>query len=79
MVQDTPDHLMVRIVRCDNYTQADEIKLQNKLREYLGEQIRIDLDYVKEIPREANGKFRQIVSHVFRDRYGQSNNEVCRG
>jgi len=31
--------------------------------------IGIDIDYLKEIPREANGKFRQIVSKVFHDRY----------
>lgn len=27
--------------------------------------------YLAEIPREANGKFRQIVSHVFRDRHAE--------
>lgn len=79
LVQDTLDHVAVKVVRCDNYTPEDEVKLRNNLRAYLGDQIRIDLDYVKEIPREANGKFRQIVSHVFRDRYEQSNGEIYRG
>lgn len=69
LVQDAPDHLTVRIVRAPAYGRADEECLMRDMRKYLGEVIRIDLDYVSEIPREANGKFRQIVSSVFKDCY----------
>jgi phenylacetate-CoA ligase len=69
LIQDAPDHLAVKVVRNDRYAQADESHLMEDLRLYLGEAIHIDLDYVKEIPREDNGKFRQIVSRVFYDRY----------
>jgi phenylacetate-CoA ligase len=65
LVQDTLDHVTVKVVRCDNYTPEDEAKLRKDLRVYLGDQIRVDVEYIKEIPREPNGKFRQIVSSVF--------------
>jgi phenylacetate-CoA ligase len=63
-IQDMLDHVTVKVVRNDTYTREDEVKLRNNLRVYLGDQIRIDIEYVKEIPREPNGKFRQIVSSV---------------
>ena len=69
LIQDTPDHLTVRLVRGEGYSPAQEASLLKDMRGYLGEQIRIDIEYVPEIPREPNGKFRQIISKVFRDRY----------
>ena len=78
LIQDALDRLTIRIVRCDNYTQEDEKQLQKDLRSYVGDQIHIDMDYVEKIPREANGKFRQIVSRVFQDRYRQSNADTFR-
>ena len=73
LIQDDLDHLMVKVVRSSNYSQTDEISLLHDLRIYLGEEISIDIDYVSEIPRSANGKFRQIVSKVFNDRYVKNN------
>ena len=70
LMQDALDHLTVKVVRTQEYSQSDQDSLLRDLRKYLGEVIKIDLDYVPEIPREANGKFRQIVSKVFRDPYG---------
>jgi len=69
LVQDTLEHLTVEVVRRDAYSAEDEARLIKNLRVYLGNMIGIDIDYLKEIPREANGKFRQIVSKVFHDRY----------
>lgn len=69
LVQDAEDHLRVRVVRAPEYSSGDEEQLWKDLRAYLGDQIRIDLEYLDEIPRAANGKFRQIVSEVFRDRH----------
>ncbi|MBU0638639.1 MAG: hypothetical protein KKB50_07230 [Planctomycetes bacterium] len=70
LIQDAADHLTVKVVRGAGYAAADEAALQKDLRAYLGEQIRIEIEYPAEIPRDANGKFRQIVSKVFQDRYG---------
>jgi len=69
LVQDAPDHLTARIVRGNGFKGKDEHALLELMREYMGNTIRIEFEYLEEIPREANGKFRQIVSHVFKDRY----------
>jgi len=64
LVQDALDHLRVNVVRRDGYRDEDERDLLKSLRAYLGDAIRIDLEYLPEIPREPNGKFRQIISVV---------------
>lgn len=69
LVQETLDELILKIVRGPGYGRKDEANLLHDLRQYLGDVIKIKMEYVSEIPREANGKFRQIVSHVFRDRF----------
>jgi phenylacetate-CoA ligase len=69
LVQETLDRLSVFVVRSPGYDSSDERSLNADLRSYLGDQIRIDIEYVPKIPREPNGKFRQIVSRVFQDRY----------
>jgi phenylacetate-CoA ligase len=67
LVQDEADHVTVSIVRGAGYGPGDERELLRDLRTYLGDAIRIDLVPVPEIPREPNGKFRQIVSRVLRE------------
>jgi phenylacetate-CoA ligase len=66
-VQDAPDHVVMRIVRGPSHGPDDEAALLVDFRRYAGHEIRVDFEYVAAIPREPNGKFRQIVSHVFRD------------
>lgn len=69
LIQRTVDRLLVKVVKSSGYDQADERELLGQIRHYLGDVIEVDIEYVDEIPREANGKFRQIVSEVFSDRY----------
>ncbi len=64
LVQDEPDRVRVRIVRGAGFGREDEESLRADLRAYLGEVIRIGLEYVEEIERAPNGKFRQIISHI---------------
>ncbi|MCP4590283.1 MAG: phenylacetate--CoA ligase family protein [bacterium] len=74
LVQDTLEHVTVKVVRSDTYTQEDDDRFREDLRRYLGDVILIDVEYLDQIPREDNGKFRQIVSKVFRDRYKEAEN-----
>ena len=69
LIQDTAEHLTIKVVRSSGYTETDERSLRADVESYLGTELQVDLDYVDQIPREPNGKFRQIVSKVFRDRY----------
>lgn len=69
LIQHSIDRLLVKVVRSNGYDQTDEQELLGQIRHYLGDVIEVDIEYIDEIPREANGKFRQIVSEIFRDRY----------
>ncbi|MFC1601058.1 phenylacetate--CoA ligase family protein [Candidatus Sumerlaeota bacterium] len=58
--------LTVRIVRDTGYGRADERAILRDLRLFVGEEIEIEFEYVEEIAREANGKLRQVISHIVR-------------
>ena len=75
LVQDSPDRVLVRIVKREGYGDDDTCHLMKNLRKYLGNVIEIDLEYVPQIAREANGKFRQIVSRVFADNHTHDRQE----
>jgi phenylacetate-CoA ligase len=70
LVQDELDHVTVRIVQGPGYGPQDEEHLLHDMRQYMGSRMRIGTEYLPEIPRELNGKFRQIVSRVYQDKYG---------
>jgi phenylacetate-CoA ligase len=62
--QSTSNHILVKIVRRLEYTDKDTQQLLDGLRERLGTDVSIELDFVSEIPREPSGKFRWIISQV---------------
>lgn len=71
LFQESLDSVTFRIVRGSGYSAADEESLVSDARRFLGQQIAIRLEYLDAIPREANGKFRQIVSKVFADAHAR--------
>jgi phenylacetate-CoA ligase len=62
IVQNRLDRITVRIVRRESYGESDTKALLQELRNRLGDEIAIDIDFVDGIPRAANGKFRAVVS-----------------
>jgi phenylacetate-CoA ligase len=62
MIQETADHLRVRIVKRPGYTQQDTGRILANLRERMGTGINVDLEFVERIPRTASGKFRYVIS-----------------
>ncbi len=82
LIQDAADHVTIRVVKAEGCDKADEVSMREHLREFLGDKMRIDVEYRDKITREPNGKFRQIVNEVLedvmpalaveRDRAGQS-------
>jgi phenylacetate-CoA ligase len=67
LIQDTIDCVRFCIVRTSEYTNADEQQLITTIHEYMGHSFTIKIEYLDEIPRGKNGKFRQIISTVFKD------------
>ncbi|MDD2272292.1 MAG: hypothetical protein PHP95_08910 [Desulfuromonadaceae bacterium] len=66
-IQDEISTVKIKVVRAKGFSSIHEKELLADLRKYLGEVIQFEINYVSEIPRTANGKFRQIVSNVFKD------------
>ena len=64
IIQDTPEAITVRVVQGPDYATADEKELLREFRLRLGDEIRIDVEYLDGIPRLPNGKFRQVISKV---------------
>ena len=64
LVQETPDTLVVRIVRREEYGPEDTERVTHSLRQRLGDRMRFEFQFVDRIPRGANGKFRFVISKV---------------
>jgi len=64
IVQENPSEVVVRIIRRPEYTEADEKRLLEGLRERLGPTVAVRAEYVQEISRTSAGKFRFVISHV---------------
>lgn len=64
LVQTDLDHLVVRIVRGGNFSEADREHLVRELRARLGDDMKIDIEFVDELPRTSRGKFKWVVSQV---------------
>lgn len=64
LVQERLDLLRVLLVPSEEFTAAHEALLVEGLRGRLGEEMRIEVEVVEDIPREASGKFRWVISRV---------------
>jgi phenylacetate-CoA ligase len=64
IVQETKDAVLVRMVKRAGFGERDMHLLEKELRLRLGPLIRIEYEFVDQIPRESNGKFRFAISKV---------------
>ncbi|MPZ18389.1 MAG: hypothetical protein GEV06_10820 [Luteitalea sp.] len=62
IVQPSLDRLVVKLVLVDAFSEVRREKLLYELRKRTGNELRIDLEVVSEIPKESSGKFRAVVS-----------------
>jgi phenylacetate-CoA ligase len=64
IVQTDLDRLLIRIVPGGAFGDGDRNHLLHELRARLGEDMRIDIECVEELPRTARGKFKWVISEV---------------
>jgi phenylacetate-CoA ligase len=64
IIQERTDELLVKIVKREAYTAADEAVLIAGFHERLGHNIKIQISYVDAIPRTANAKFKWVISRI---------------
>ena len=64
LIQTDINNLLVKLVATSKFSEIDKHKLLQKLKDFIGDEINIKLEFVSEIPRELNGKFRSVISRV---------------
>jgi phenylacetate-CoA ligase len=64
ILQETPAAIEVLVVPRPSWNEAAERGLLKEIRSRLGDEIRVDLRFTEEIPREPNGKFRAVKSKI---------------
>jgi len=64
LVQTDLDRLVIRIIRRPEYSPADSEHLVRELRARLGQDMRIDFEFVEAMPRTPSGKFKWVISQV---------------
>lgn len=63
VIQKKPDYILVKIVKNDKYTDADEKHIEKEIKNYVGD-INLEIRYVDEIPPSRRGKRRFFISEV---------------
>jgi len=58
------NQIIIRIEKEDKYDQSVEMTILKEARKRLGSEMEIVFEYVKEIPKEKNGKFRFIIQKL---------------
>lgn len=64
VVQERPDHIVVRVVPNDRYSAEEEVHLLAEIRRYVGPEVEVAIQRVAEIPLTRTGKRRFFISHV---------------
>ncbi len=64
IVQDSIDHLVVKVVRSAGYDATNELHFEQRIRAIVGTEMKIKFEYVNEIPRTKNGKLRAVISRI---------------
>ena len=64
LVQESKEHLQVRIVPRGSLSEAERNHLFARLKDRIGEKVHFELEILDAIPRLPNGKFRYVISKV---------------
>jgi phenylacetate-CoA ligase len=62
--QAVPGELVMHVVRGSEYSDADEHMLLEETAKRVGEDMRVEIEYVDALPRTSSGKLRFVVSDV---------------
>lgn len=63
IIQDKLDVVRIRYIRDESFSEIDAESLVDRVRDRMG-QVRVVLEEVDFIPREANGKFRAVICNL---------------
>lgn len=63
-VQRQRDIVVLRVMKAERYTDADETRILDRMRARFGDEIRLRIEYVSEMPKTPRGKTRLIVREI---------------
>jgi len=72
LIQDEPGLLRIRAVKARGYSDKDTHSILEGLKERLGHSMRYEFEFMEEIPRDRNGKFRFVINRVAKDEAAHS-------
>jgi phenylacetate-CoA ligase len=64
VVQEDLGEIVLRLVRRSNYSTRDEREISGEIKRWISPGLRVRFEYVPEIERESNGKFRAVLSRL---------------
>ena len=64
MFQDTPGEIVINIVKGDNYSENDTIKIRDSFQKRLGIEFTIKVGFVDYITRTTMGKYRFLIQKL---------------
>jgi len=65
IVQREPDRLTIKIVKDSNYSDSDDTKIICRIKQIVGNEVRINIEHVNQIPLSPkSGKFLPIISEI---------------
>ncbi len=64
LIQESMNHLTVKIVVDNNFSQKHKDLLIDEIKHKFGNDMKVDIEIVDDIPREKSGKHRLIVNKV---------------
>jgi phenylacetate-CoA ligase len=64
IVQESVDHTRVLVVADPDFDRGNAERIRTAMAQRLGQGVQIDVEFVDDIPAEASGKYRYVVSKV---------------
>lgn len=64
VIQEAPDHIRVKVVPIGDFGAPDVQEIMHRVQQRLGEDVRVDVEIVSEIPRTKAGKFQAVISNM---------------
>jgi phenylacetate-CoA ligase len=64
IIQEDRDHIRIKIVKRPTYEEKDTQYLLDEFKKRVGEDMKIEIEFVESIPRTKAGKFRWAISKV---------------
>ncbi len=64
IIQEDYDHILIKLMINEKYEEKDAKHLIKEFQARLGSDVRIDIEFISDLPKTTSGKFRWVISKV---------------